>query len=325
MALLKLGFTHIIYRHKIGETERLLLDSYINGDENLTQNQEIESLSSLEKQLVKNQMIVETRGKRGNKVEIFPQNLKEATDLLVQYRKNASVDPKNEYLFARANFGSLSYIRGCDVIRNFAKACGAKQPKMLTSSKLRIHLGTMTQFLNLNDGELDNLASFMGHSIAVHNEFYKWPKNTLYLVKASKLLIALERGKLSEYRGKSLDEIDFEFSDDEECERNESDTFDNFSDEEENQIPSVVNKNITSHQHSFTSRKISENVESSSDEDADGTQHQFRKIKKKTVSWLVGVFWHKFQIGHTAPGKVKRKLLWKEKTKKQKIWIPIQV
>ena len=99
----------------------------------------------------------------------------------------------------------------------------------------------MTQLLNLNDGELDNLASFMGHSIAVHNEIYKLPENTLYLANISKLLIALDRGKLSEYRGKSLDEINFEFFDDEEYNKNESD---NFSDET-SQIPSMVNKNIT--------------------------------------------------------------------------------
>ena len=144
-------------------------------------------------------------------------------------------------------------------------------------------IGTMTQLLNLNDGQLDNLASFMGYSITIHNEFYKLLENTLHLAKVIKLLTALDRGKLSGYRGKSLDEINFEFSDNEECDKNESDNLDNFSDKS-NQIPSMVNKNITREKNkkkSFILRKSLRNVESSSDEDAGETQHHFRKVKKK--------------------------------------------
>ena len=73
---MKLALLLLFNRRRIGETERLFLDSCMNRDENPTQNEVIESLSSLEKHLLKNQMIVETKGKRGNKVAvIFSQHL----------------------------------------------------------------------------------------------------------------------------------------------------------------------------------------------------------------------------------------------------------
>lgn len=256
-------------------------------DRNPIQSEVIESLSPLEKQLVKNQMIVETRGKRGNKVAvIFTHSLKEATDLLVEYRANANVDPKNEYLFARANFGSLNNIRGCDAIRQFSKACGATHPEMLTSSKLLIHLGTMTRLLNLKDCELDNLSSFMGHSIAVHNEFYKLPENTLYLAKVSKLLIALERENLSEYKGKCLDEINFELSDYEEDE-SDNENLNQSNDEISNEIPPQIKNKVTVKKTQRKSEKKASrkkrNVESSSDEDIQETQHQLKKCRKQLI------------------------------------------
>lgn len=229
-------------------------------------------------------MIVEKRGKRGNKVAvIFPHYLEEAIDLLITHRQNANVDPKNEYLFPRTNFGSLSYIRGSDVLRHFAHSCGAKKPHMLTSSKLRIHLGTVTQLLNLNDGELNNLSSFMGHSIQVHNEFYKLPENTLYLAKVSKLLIALERGNLNKYKGMSLDEINFNYFEEDESD-NSSKNLNNSSDEELSEISNNDKTKITTEKIKITRKKNSsitkENIGSEDPSSEEYSPAIARKTKK---------------------------------------------
>lgn len=64
--------------------------------------------------------------------------------------------------------------------------------------------------LNLRDTEMDQLADFLGHDIRVHRKFYRLPEGTLQLAKISKVLMALEQGRVSEFKGKNLDEINLE-------------------------------------------------------------------------------------------------------------------
>ncbi|XP_070785442.1 uncharacterized protein [Enoplosus armatus] len=59
----------------------------------------------------------------------------------------------------------------------------------------------------MTDTEMDQLANFLGHDIRIHREFYRLPEKTLQLAKISKLLMALEQGRLAEFHGKNLDEI----------------------------------------------------------------------------------------------------------------------
>jgi len=66
----------------------------------------------------------------------------------------------------------------------------------------------MSQVLSLHKNELDLLASFLGHDIQVHREFYRLPQQTMQVAKLSKLLFATEKGDISTLVGKSLDDID---------------------------------------------------------------------------------------------------------------------
>ncbi|XP_061768852.1 uncharacterized protein ppp2r5b isoform X4 [Nerophis ophidion] len=94
-----------------------------------------------------------------------------------------------------------------DCIRDYAKACHAKCPVSLTSTKLRKHAATLLTVLNMTDTEMDQLANFLGLDIRIHREFCRLPEKTLQLAKISKVLKALEQGRLSEFHGKNLDEI----------------------------------------------------------------------------------------------------------------------
>ncbi|XP_032365870.1 uncharacterized protein LOC116683731 [Etheostoma spectabile] len=58
--------------------------------------------------------------------------------------------------------------------------------------------------------EMDQLANYLGHDIRIHREYYRLPEKTLQLAKISKVLMALEQGKLAEFHGKNLDEISIE-------------------------------------------------------------------------------------------------------------------
>lgn len=104
-------------------------------------------------------------------------------------------------MFARPK--ALTHIRGSDVVRQITQSCGAKQPEALCSTKLRKHMATMSKILNLKDNEMDNLADFLGHDIRVHRKYYRL--GTLQLAKISKVLMAMERGQLSDFKGRNLD------------------------------------------------------------------------------------------------------------------------
>ncbi|KAK7907125.1 hypothetical protein WMY93_015737 [Mugilogobius chulae] len=165
-----------------------------------------DALSDLEKKLCQHFRRLEIAGKRGRKVPVLlTPTMQEALDLLVSKREMCGVVPENKYLFARPQ--ACSYFRGSDCLRHFAKMCGAKNPESLTSIKLRKQTATLSQVLNLSNTELDQLADFLGHDVRVHRQFYRLPEGTLQLAKVSKILMALEQGRMAEFKGKGLDDI----------------------------------------------------------------------------------------------------------------------
>lgn len=168
-----------------------------------------EALLDLEKKLCKHFSRIEIRGKRGRKVPVLlTPVMKQGLDLLVGIRQECEVPRENIYLFARPS--TLTCYRGSDCLRHFAKVCGAKSPESLTSTKLRKQTGTLSQVLNLSNTELDQLADFLGHDIRVHRQFYRLPEGTLQLAKISKVLMALDQGRLAEFKGKTLDDINID-------------------------------------------------------------------------------------------------------------------
>jgi len=66
----------------------------------------------------------------------------------------------------------------------------------------------MAQVLTLRENELDILAGFMGHDVRIHRNYYRLPEDALQVAKVSKVLLVIDRGEISKYYGKNLDEID---------------------------------------------------------------------------------------------------------------------
>lgn len=64
--------------------------------------------------------------------------------------------------------------------------------------------------LNLQENEADQLADFLGHDIRVHRQYYRLPQGTIQLAKMSKVLLAVENGTLSQYKGQALDDIEID-------------------------------------------------------------------------------------------------------------------
>lgn len=171
--------------------------------------QEIQkSLSKVEEQLTNNFVRFEIRGKLGRAVPVLLTTImKESLDLLLTIRNTVSVFKQNEYLFAIPNTAVGCY-RGSDCLRKASSECGSSAPELLTSTKLRKHIATMSQLLNLTKNDREQLANFMGHDLENHNAYYRLPDETLQISRVSKILLAMESGNLHQLKGKTLEEFD---------------------------------------------------------------------------------------------------------------------
>jgi hypothetical protein len=77
-------------------------------------------------------------------------------------------------------------------------------PRLLTLLSV---LNWCFQIAGLTKGELKWLANHMGHEVNIHESVYRLHDSTIELAKVSRLLMAVDAGKMKDYSGKSLEEI----------------------------------------------------------------------------------------------------------------------
>ena len=211
--LARVTLTQIIIfnRRRAGEVSKMTLESFMKRDQTELHEDIANGLSLFEQKLAKHFSRVEIMGKRGRKVAVLLNpDVVSATALLADKRDACNVHKDNPFLFGKPQCPPTSFYRGQDCIRIFAGQCGAKNSEYLRSTHLRKHVATLSQILNLKNNELDQLANFLGHDIRVHRDFYRLPEATIEIAKISKLLLAMEKGSLAKFQGKSLEEIDIE-------------------------------------------------------------------------------------------------------------------
>ncbi|XP_016142227.1 uncharacterized protein [Sinocyclocheilus grahami] len=208
MELAKVCLAQIIIfnRHRGGEVASMPLSAFLSRDTSDPHEDVDWALSEVEKKLCRHFSRIIIKGKHGRPVPVLltPKMLR-ALELLVKKREPCGVLKGNAYMFARPE--AMTHFRGSDCLRGFAKACGAKCPKSLTSTRLRKHVAILSTVLNMTGAEMDQLANFLGHHLKIHHEFCRLPEKTLQLAKICKVLMALEQGRLSAFHGKNLDEI----------------------------------------------------------------------------------------------------------------------
>ena len=197
----------IFNRRREGEVSRTPLSAYLLIDGSETHEDINLALTPLEQKLCKHFSRMTIVGKRGRKVPLLlTPIIRESLDLLVQKREECGVLNENVFLFALPQ--SVNSLRGYSCLKELVEHCdNINNPTALTSTKLRKHIATMSTVLNLQNTELDQLADFLGHNIDVHRKHYRLPEGTLQIAKISKILLALEQGRLGEYKGKNLDQI----------------------------------------------------------------------------------------------------------------------
>uniref|UniRef100_A0A9J7ZFM4 SET domain-containing protein n=2 Tax=Cyprinus carpio carpio TaxID=630221 RepID=A0A9J7ZFM4_CYPCA len=208
MELAKVCLAQIILfnRRRGGEVACMTLSAFFSRDTSDPHEDVDWALSEVEKKLCRHISRIITMGKCGQPVPILltPKMLC-SLELLVKQREPCGVLKDNVYMFAKPE--AMTHFRGSDCLRGFAKACGAKCPKSLTSTRLRKHAAVLSTVLNMTETEMDQLANFLGHDIKMNREFCLLPEKTLQLAKICKVLMALEQGRFAEFHGKNLDEI----------------------------------------------------------------------------------------------------------------------
>ncbi|XP_069109189.1 LOW QUALITY PROTEIN: uncharacterized protein [Argopecten irradians] len=196
-------------RRRGGEAERITLKDYQERQKSGSCLKDIEeSLSPMEKALCSTFERVEIRGKRGRIVPVLlTTTLQKSIECLMKYRDAAGVHVDNKYVFPRSSFDSLNPIRSADCLRRFGREAKLTVPENLTSTQLRKHVATVSQVLNLTKNDLENIAGFFRHDIAVHRSFYRLPQETLQVARMGRLLTAFDNGDVARYSGKSIEEI----------------------------------------------------------------------------------------------------------------------
>lgn len=203
-----LAYLVLYNRRRVGETQKLLMTTYLERNKQSLSSDLFQGLSEFEKTLASTHERIEVRGKRGRKVAILlPELLVSALDQLVAKRREVGVAEGNGFLFARPNFGSLEHQSAGECLREAIAGSKCKHPEWITSTKLRKQVATHLQLLDLNENEQDLVADILGHDIRIHRQYYRLPEGTLQLAKVTKLLLAMEKGKLPKFGGKKLEDI----------------------------------------------------------------------------------------------------------------------
>ena len=178
----------ILYnRRRPKEVELLTVEHYMEevANKRPVHDEVLQSLTTLEKVALKRLTLGMVRGKRGRGVPILlPPNLKESMDTL------AKQNLEKTYVFSRVADGAATPMRGSQTVSELASGATPKlkHPENIRCTKLRKHLATLSQLLDLKKNELEQLANHMGHDIRTHREYYRLPVETLLLAKMSKLL-----------------------------------------------------------------------------------------------------------------------------------------
>ena len=178
-----LAFLIVFNRRREGEVSKLKLETYTQRPnyEEMETDTFFQTLTTIEKYLCESYSYMSTIGKRNRKVPIvYPHLIADALNTLVDNRKICGINIDNNYFFANS---TRNNIRGCDALRELVDNCklihNLQKPHLIRSTKLRKHVATIAQILVLNGDELGHLSNHLGHSEAVHRDFYRQQESVI--------------------------------------------------------------------------------------------------------------------------------------------------
>ncbi|XP_040051115.2 uncharacterized protein LOC120830500 isoform X2 [Gasterosteus aculeatus] len=133
------------------------------------------TFSDLERSMSEFFTRIDVRGNTGKTVPVFLKpSFESAMELLVNVRKKCGVPRQNPYVFGRPQ--TLSAYSGAECIQRFVKDCGAEDPKVLTTAKIRRHYGAMLQLINLDADEAAQILGPNNRVQSLREDSGLWPE-----------------------------------------------------------------------------------------------------------------------------------------------------
>lgn len=198
----------LLNRRRPAEVAQLKVQTYkaINFNDNQEENEFKSCLTETEKILLNSYTRFVIRGKRGRGVPVLlsPQ-MKNHFEYLLKIRDRFISE--NDYIF---HTDGKCFIDGTKVIRKFSVMCKLERPQSITATNLRKHLATITQLLQFSNNDMEQLSKFMGHTLKTHCNVYRMSDNLYQTAKVSKLLLLMMKGGAEQFKGKQLDDINFD-------------------------------------------------------------------------------------------------------------------
>lgn len=195
-------------KRRVGELQRITLLDFTKYYDKISFSTDFEKmLTESEKILYHSLKRIVIRGKRGRGVPVlFDRETVESVNYLISLREKFDL-VSNPFLFGVP--GCKNPISGTSVMRKHARVAlgDSNKASLITSTKLRKHLATIVQILKMDRNELEQLATFMGHTAKTHTEFYRLPDDIYQTAKVSKLLMLAKSNSIEHYKGKTLTEI----------------------------------------------------------------------------------------------------------------------
>ena len=167
----------VFNRRRPGDVERIFLQDFKNK-QMMKEGSKLDynKLTTDMRDLVDEFAIIYTRGKWSNNIKLLvPPDVLLCLNKIVELRHKLDISSKNNYLFAlpKTPLYKVRHPSAYVLLSRYADLCGASNPHLLRSTKLRSHLATKCIELNLNDAELGDLASYMGHHVDIHKSHYR--------------------------------------------------------------------------------------------------------------------------------------------------------
>lgn len=161
----------IFNRRRIGDVQYLKINDYMR--QNKSNVKDFESvLTESEKILTTKYRRIVNSGKGSRQVVILlPEMLEKFINTLLEHRKKY-FSQENEYVFAMPQ-SKIKWGQGDVAIRYLTTKIKLQYPEAISSNKLRKHIATVAQVLNLSKEDMAQFSKFMGHTEKTHAEFYE--------------------------------------------------------------------------------------------------------------------------------------------------------
>lgn len=194
----------LLNRRRPAEVAQLKVSTFNSVNLDIKSAGEFENcLTDTEKILLGSYSRIVVRGKRGRGVPILlSPDMRKHFECLLKIRGNFVTT--NKYVF---HTSGSNFIDGTKVLQKYVNKCGVANPHSITATRLRKHLATVTQLLNFSEKDLEQLSTFMGHTLNTHCNFYRMPDNLYQTAKVSKLLLLMSQGA-EQFKGMKLDDIE---------------------------------------------------------------------------------------------------------------------